>query len=87
MRLALALAPRAKQQHGLDPALPFWPQRQGSFQGSLLGGGSRVGWGGSWVLRTSRPERFGVRTAKFRESTAGEEPRYLLCLVSGSKQS
>lgn len=43
-------------------------------------------WGRIWVLRTSRPEIFGVRMAKFRESTAGEKPRYLLCLVSSSKQ-
>lgn len=41
-------------KQSLDLALRFWSQRQGSFQGGLVGGGRRVGWGGSWVLRNQQ---------------------------------
>lgn len=65
----------------------FLVPEAGLFPGQPGGRWEQGGWTGSWVLRTSRPESFGVQMAKFRESTAGEEPRYLLCLVSSSKQS
>lgn len=83
------ICPRSQSNAAAVPTFrpAFLTPEAGLFPGQLGGRWEQGGWTGSWVLRTSRPESFGVQMAKFRESTAGVEPRYLLCLVSSSKQS